>query len=162
MRVLVSGGAGFIGSHIVDLLVAGGHGVVVLDSLARDVHPVRPDYLNPGAVYVRDSVTDTEAWRRLLLDVDAVCHQAARVGLGVDFTDVLDYVSDNDTGTAAGLWAMHRVGFRGRIVLASSMVVYGEGRYVDGTGAAGGPGVAPGDGTTTGDDAPTGAAGVLA
>ncbi len=61
--------------------------------------------------------------------LDAVCHQAARVGLGVDFADVRAYVDDNDAGTAAGLWALHQAGLPGRLVLASSMVVYGEGRY---------------------------------
>jgi dTDP-L-rhamnose 4-epimerase len=58
-----------------------------------------------------------------------VCHQAARVGLGVDFADVRAYVDDNDAGTAAGLAALHDLGFRGRLVLASSMVVYGDGCY---------------------------------
>ena len=56
-------------------------------------------------------------------------HQAARVGLGIDFGDVRRYVDDNDSGTATGLWVLHDTGFRGRLVLASSMVVYGEGRY---------------------------------
>ncbi len=60
---------------------------------------------------------------------DAICHQAARVGLGRDFSDVDAYVHDNDVGTAALLRALHETGFRGRFVLASSMVVYGEGRY---------------------------------
>ena len=60
---------------------------------------------------------------------DAVCHQASRVGLGVRFSDVADYVSDNDQGTASMLLAMDQVGFTGRLVLASSMVVYGEGAY---------------------------------
>ena len=58
-----------------------------------------------------------------------MCHQAARVGLGVDFGDVRAYVADNDLGTATLLWALHDAGFAGRLVLASSMVVYGEGRY---------------------------------
>ena len=61
--------------------------------------------------------------------VDAVCHQAARVGLGLDFADVRDYVDHNDAGTAAMLWSLHDAGFTGRLVLASSMVVYGEGAY---------------------------------
>jgi dTDP-L-rhamnose 4-epimerase len=74
-------------------------------------------------------VADEASWRRVLLGVDAVCHQAARVGLGVDFGDVGRYVTDNDLGTAVGLSVLHDVGFDGRIVLASSMVVYGEGRY---------------------------------
>lgn len=130
MRILVTGGAGFIGSHIVDLLVAdGAHEVVVLDSFRPDVHPTTPDYLNDGAAYIRGDVRDPDAWQAALDGVEAVCHQAARVGLGVDMGDVTSYVDDNDVGTAAGLQAMHQAGFGGRIVLASSMVVYGEGRY---------------------------------
>jgi dTDP-L-rhamnose 4-epimerase len=128
-RVLVTGGAGFVGSHIVDLLVDRGCEVVVLDSLvAHDGRP--PSWLHPEAELVDGDVCDPEAWRRAARGVDAVCHQAARVGLGVDFGDVRRYVADNDAGTAAGLWALHDAGFRGRLVLASSMVVYGEGRYV--------------------------------
>ncbi|MEM9606476.1 MAG: NAD-dependent epimerase/dehydratase family protein [Actinomycetota bacterium] len=123
-RVLVTGGAGFIGSAIVDQLVARGDDVVVLDR--RDPHP---DDRNDGATYVRADVREVEAWARVLDGVDAVCHQAARVGLGVDLGDVVDYVDDNDTGTAVGLLALHRAGFDGRLVLASSMVVYGEGAY---------------------------------
>lgn len=128
-RVLVTGGAGFVGSHVVDLLLAGGHEVVVLDSLvAHD--GVRPPWLPVDAELVVGDVRDPDAWRRAVRGVDAVCHQAARVGLGIDFGDVRRYVDDNDAGTASGLWALHDVDFRGRLVLASSMVVYGEGRYV--------------------------------
>jgi dTDP-L-rhamnose 4-epimerase len=128
-RVLVTGGCGFIGSQIVDQLVARGAEVVVLDSLAPDVHPHRPDYLHPDAEYRWGDVADPDAWRDAVTGVDAVCHQAARVGLGVDFGDVGRYVADNDVGTASGLGVLHELGFAGRIVLASSMVVYGEGRY---------------------------------
>ncbi len=129
MRVLVTGGAGFIGGHIVDLLVAGGHEVVVLDNLDAHAHAGVPSYLNPHAHYESGDVTDASAWRRVLPGIDAISHQAAMVGLGVDFDDVRRYVDTNDGGTAAGLWAMHHMGFRGRFVLASSMVVYGEGGY---------------------------------
>lgn len=129
MKALVTGGGGFVGSHVVDQLVDGGHDVVVLDSFAPDVHRRRPAYLRPDVRYVEADVTDPDAWLDAAAGVDAVCHQAARVGLGVDLGDIRRYVADNDAGTAAGLWALHRIGFRGRLVLASSMVVYGEGRY---------------------------------
>ncbi|MGH2477537.1 MAG: NAD-dependent epimerase/dehydratase family protein [Candidatus Limnocylindrales bacterium] len=128
MRILVTGGAGFVGSHVVDLLVAGGHEVVVLDSLAAHISGP-PPWLPEGVELVRADVRDPDAWRIAARGVDAVSHQAARVGLGIDFGDVRRYVDDNDSGTATGLWVLHDTGFRGRLVLASSMVVYGEGRY---------------------------------
>ena len=130
MRVLVTGGAGFIGSHVVDALVVGGHDVVVLDSLDPAAHgPERPDYLNPDARYVWGDVCSVDDWRTCLTGVEAVSHQAGRVGLGSSAADVRAYVAANDEGTAAGLWAMHDTSFHGRLVLASSMVVYGEGAY---------------------------------
>ncbi len=129
MRVLVTGGAGFIGSHIVDQLVGRGVEVVVLDNLDPAAHSVRPEYLRKDVDYQWGDIRDLDAWRVALEDVDAVCHQAGKVGLGVDFGDVRDYVDNNDTGLAVGLLAMHESGQRRRFVLASSMVVYGEGRY---------------------------------
>lgn len=128
MRALVTGGAGFVGSHVVDALVDAGHEVVVLDSLAAHGGRRPAWWRDDVEAHVAD-VRDPEAWQRALRGVDAVSHQAARVGLGVDLGDVRAYVADNDEGTAVGLWAMHDAGFCGRLVLASSMVVYGEGRY---------------------------------
>ncbi|RII13024.1 dTDP-L-rhamnose 4-epimerase [Streptomyces sp. YIM 130001] len=112
MRVLVTGGAGFIGSHVVQELAARGHEPVVFD--------LRQD---EGA-----DVRDEKAVREALAGVDAVSHQAAKVGLGTGFGDAPDYVSHNDLGTAVLLSAMADAGVR-RLVLAGSMVVYGEGRY---------------------------------
>ncbi|WP_225828714.1 NAD-dependent epimerase/dehydratase family protein [Streptomyces naphthomycinicus] len=112
MRVLVTGGAGFIGSHVVEALTARGHEAIVFD--------VRAD---PAA-----DVRDPAAVGQALAGVDAVCHQAAMVGLGKGFEDAAEYVSRNDLGTAVLLAGMAEAGVR-RLVLAGSMVVYGEGRY---------------------------------
>ncbi|HEY6531436.1 MAG TPA: NAD-dependent epimerase/dehydratase family protein [Acidimicrobiales bacterium] len=128
MKVLVTGGLGFIGSHIVDDLVEAGHAVVVLDSLDPAAHSSIPEYVNSAADVRIAALHDETAVRDAVLGVDAVCHQAARVGLGVDFDDVERYVHDNAAGTAALLRALWRSAFRGRLVMASSMVVYGEGR----------------------------------
>jgi dTDP-L-rhamnose 4-epimerase len=128
--VLVTGGLGFVGSHVVDALVERGRAVRVLDSLHPRSHDGPPAYANPAAEVVVGRVDDPESVARCLDGVTAVSHQAAMVGLGVDFEDVADYVRANDLGTAVLLRALARAGFRGRLVLASSMVVYGEGRYV--------------------------------
>ncbi|NUP21989.1 MAG: NAD-dependent epimerase/dehydratase family protein [Streptomycetaceae bacterium] len=112
MRVLVTGGAGFIGSHVVTTLRERGHEPIVFD--------VRKD---PGA-----DVRDRAAVDRALSGVDAVCHQAAMVGLGNGVADAAEYAAHNDLGTAVLLAAMAEAGV-GRLVLAGSMVVYGEGRY---------------------------------
>jgi len=130
-RVLVTGGAGFIGSHVVDELLAPGWAVRVLELF----HPLAwdrpPEELDPRAELVEGDVRDAATVERVLDGVDHVCHQAAMVGLGVDLGDIADYVGHNDLGTAVLLRAMARRdgGFAGRLVLASSMVVYGEGRY---------------------------------
>ncbi|HWE14019.1 MAG TPA: NAD-dependent epimerase/dehydratase family protein [Solirubrobacteraceae bacterium] len=127
--ILVTGGAGFVGSHVVDALIAEGHPVRVLDSLLAAAHARRPDYLNPEAEFVEGDVTDPDTVAQVVRDADAVCHQAAMVGLGQDMLDVADYVHHNDLGTAVLLRELAAAGHHGRLVLASSMVVYGEGGY---------------------------------
>ena len=127
--ILVTGGAGFIGSHVVDALLDRGHGVRILDALLPAAHRERPDYLDARAELIEGDLRDPDVARRAVEGVAAVSHQAAMVGLGADISDIADYASHNDVGTAQLLRALAGAGFAGRIVLASSMVVYGEGRY---------------------------------
>ncbi|GAA4918122.1 dTDP-L-rhamnose 4-epimerase [Stackebrandtia albiflava] len=126
MRVLVTGGAGFIGSQVVAEFASAGHDVTVLDALLPTAHAVAPP--TQDGRLTRGDVRDPVAVDAAVAGVDLVCHQAAMVGLGRDFDDAPDYVACNDLGTAVLLAAMarHRVG---RLVLAGSMVVYGEGEY---------------------------------
>ncbi|MGW3244608.1 NAD-dependent epimerase/dehydratase family protein [Streptomyces sp. NPDC001070] len=123
MLVLVTGGAGFIGSHIVTDLLSSGHGVRVLDRAARPSVPAAGDL-----DWRRGDVRDPAAVADAVRGADSVCHQAAMVGLGKDFADAPDYVACNDLGTAVLLAAMAERGVRD-LVLAGSMVVYGEGHY---------------------------------
>jgi dTDP-L-rhamnose 4-epimerase len=140
VRILVTGGAGFIGSHVVGACRDAGHEVRVLDALLPAVHPAGAEPTLPdGVELLVGDVRDAGTVDRALEGVDAVCHQAAMVGLGVDVQDMPEYAGINEFGTAVLLAGMARADV-GRLVLASSMVVYGEGRYecpVDGVVPAG-------------------------
>ena len=126
MRILVTGAAGFIGSAIVDALLAEGHHVQGLDSLAPAVHTGLPGYLPDSFQLAVGDVRDPVFVRRARAGADVGRHQAARVGPGAGLADLPAYADVNVTGTAVLLEAMGRSGI-GRLVLASSMVVYGEG-----------------------------------
>src|SRR5882757_669938 len=117
MRVLLTGGAGFIGRHVLGVLQERGYEVVVLDSLRPDVHRGDPPQIEG---LVRGDVRDPEILDVALRHVDVVCHLAAKVGLGVDVSDLPDYADSNVGGTATLLAAMARAGIA-RLVQASSM-----------------------------------------
>ncbi|GAA1897775.1 NAD-dependent epimerase/dehydratase family protein [Asanoa iriomotensis] len=127
-KVLVTGGAGFIGSHVTAALLAAGHDVRVLDAGHPAAHRGPLPETVAGAPLVAADLRDPAAVAAAVRGVDAVVHQAAMVGLGVDLDDLPEYVACNDLGTAVLLAALARAGV-GRLVLASSMVVYGEGAY---------------------------------
>ncbi|MFH1182149.1 MAG: SDR family NAD(P)-dependent oxidoreductase [Candidatus Woesearchaeota archaeon] len=130
-KVLVTGGAGFIGSFIVDELVKKGHQVEVFDNLTEQVHQGKmPSYLNPSAKFIKGDVNDYEAFKNAVLDSDIVFHEASAVGVGQSMYEIRHYVQDNVMGTAN---LMHIVANEPhhlkKILVASSMSSYGEGAY---------------------------------
>src|SRR5215212_629496 len=129
--VLITGGAGFIGSHLADALLQRGHRVRVLDNLDPQVHGDerrRPDYLDPEVELVTGDVRDPAAVEKALRGIDAVFHFAAKVGVGQSMYAVDNYTDVNNRGTAVLLEALiqHPVE---SFVVASSMSIYGEGLY---------------------------------
>jgi dTDP-L-rhamnose 4-epimerase len=132
-QVLVTGGAGFIGSHLVDALVERGHRVRILDNLEPQVHGAsgrQPSYLNPEAEFVRGDVRDREVLCDALEGIEIVFHKAAAVGVGQSMYEIRRYAEINTVGGATLLDVLanepHDVR---KLVVASSMSVYGEGKY---------------------------------
>lgn len=132
-KVLVTGGAGFIGSHLVDALVARGHEVVAFDNLDPAAHPQPakwPAYANPRCKYILGDVRDKDALRRAMDGVEVVFHHAAAVGSGISMIDVGRFVHVNSLGTANLLeLAIEKREQIKKLIIASSMTVMGEGTY---------------------------------
>lgn len=135
-KILVTGGAGFIGSHLVDGLLEAGHHVRILDNLEPQVHGGlrdagnKPVYLNPEAEFILGDIRDREIVTRALDGIDVVFHEAALVGVGQSMYDIERYTNANSYGAAVLLQAIVNMKQRPRkIVVASSMSIYGEGAY---------------------------------
>lgn len=133
-RILITGGAGFIGRHVASELLANGYEVRILDSLIEQVHGNDALAVDNGASLIRADIRDPIAVARALNDIDAVVHLAAEVGVGQSMYEIARYVGANELGTAVLLEAMIKRPIR-RIVVASSMSVYGEGLYQTSDGA---------------------------
>lgn len=130
-QVLITGGAGFIGSHLADELLEKGYKVRVLDVLSPQVHGTNrpiPSYLNPEVELVVDDIRNAEAVRKCLRGVDAVVHFVACVGVGQSMYEIAHYTSVNNYGTAVLLEALAETPVE-RLLVASSMSIYGEGLY---------------------------------
>lgn len=131
MKILVTGGAGFIGSHLVDKLLEKKHEVVVIDNLEPQVHlGKKPDYLNPKAEYIFRDVRDSKTLVSVLKDAEVVFHQAAAVGVGQSMYEIEKYVDTNVMGTAKLLdLIVNKENSVKKLIVASSMSIYGEGAY---------------------------------
>lgn len=136
-KILITGGAGFIGSRTADRLVSLGHEVVVLDNLTRQIHGENPEETSPlyrsilGKVeFIKGTVTSRDDWRRALKGVDAVLHLAAETGTGQSMYEIEKYVGVNIGGTAIllDILANEKTDVK-RVVVAESRAIYGEGRY---------------------------------
>jgi dTDP-L-rhamnose 4-epimerase len=132
-KVLITGGAGFIGSHLTDELLEKGYHVRVLDNLCEQVHGKnckRPSYLHPDAELIIGDVRDENIVRRALKDIDVVYHYAAMVGVGQSMYEIKNYTEVNNVGTAVLLEALIKNPVS-KLIVASSMSIYGEGLYRD-------------------------------
>lgn len=136
-KILITGGAGFIGSHLADELLRHGYQVRALDCLLPQVHgpdAARPAYLNGEVELIKGDVRDAAAVKKAVHGVDAVFHLAAMVGVGQSMYEIERYTSVNNSGTAVLLEAVAQAGHVSKLVVASSMSIYGEGRYLDSNG----------------------------
>ena len=131
-QILITGGAGFVGSHLADGLLSAGHRVRVVDDLTPQVHPGgRPDYLSNEVELIRGDVRDPNLLKEVLAGVDVIYHFAATVGVGQSMYEISRYMSVNTQGTAELLQAiLDSKSQPEKIIVASSMSIYGEGRYV--------------------------------
>lgn len=130
-KILVTGGAGFIGSHLVDSLIERGHSVRIFDNLEYQVHKGRlPDYINPDAEVLIGDIRDKDALRGAMQDVEIVSHHAAMVGVGQSMYEIDKYISVNCLGTAniLNILANEKHSVQ-KLIVSSSMSVYGEGQY---------------------------------
>jgi dTDP-L-rhamnose 4-epimerase len=135
MTILITGGAGFIGSHVTDALIARGEPVRILDDLCEQVHGperVMPDYLNPAAELIRGDIRDRQAVAAALEGVRAVVHLAAAVGVGQSMYEMAEYMSVNSLGTTILLEEIIKKPVE-KLIVASSMSIYGEGLYRSGS-----------------------------
>jgi dTDP-L-rhamnose 4-epimerase len=130
-KILVTGGAGFVGSHTADALVAQGHQVRIYDSLRQQVHPLgRPAYLSTQAEFIPGDMRDLEKLSEAVRDVEVIYHLAAAVGVGQSMYQIADYTAANTLGTANLLQAiLNTRSHPEKLIVASSMSIYGEGEY---------------------------------
>ena len=129
-KVLVTGGAGFIGSHLVDALLERGHEVIIYDNFEPQVHKKEPDYLNKNAELIRADMIDRDTLEVAVKDAEIIFHQAAMVGVGQSMYQIEKYVGVNTFATAKLLDILaneeHSIK---KLIVASSMSIYGEGAY---------------------------------
>ncbi|RLF37405.1 MAG: nucleoside-diphosphate sugar epimerase [Thermoplasmata archaeon] len=135
-KILITGGAGFIGSHLSDLLIKKGHNVVLFDNLDPQVHPKgkKPDYLNPAADFVKGDVRDYDSLKRLILqqNFDVIIHNAATVGIGQSNYEIKKFIETNALGTAniLDILVNNRDKFTlKKLIIPGSNTSYGEGLY---------------------------------
>jgi dTDP-L-rhamnose 4-epimerase len=132
-KILVTGGAGFIGSHLVDRLIQAGHQVTVFDSLDSQIHPQNepPTYLNPKAIFLRGDVRHLSELENALQDIEIIYHLAAAVGVGQSMYQIDRFVETNTSGTAKLLdLVVNKPNKVQKIIIASSNTIYGEGKGI--------------------------------